>query len=40
VPYWERRKALVAKLAAMQNPKYQRIAREPDAKIDRVIEQT
>jgi hypothetical protein len=40
VPYWERRKALVAELGGMPNPKYQRIARELDAEIDRVIEQT
>jgi hypothetical protein len=39
VPYWERRKELVAELAGMPNPKFQRIARELDAEIVNVIEE-
>jgi hypothetical protein len=40
VPYWERRQALVSDLAAMANPKFQRIARELDAEVLKVIEHT
>jgi len=40
VPYWERRKELVAELSAMPSSKFQRIARELETEIVAVIDET